>query len=282
VDQARSRDRRDLNRPGRQNPTGLNRDKTVDANPTDRTADGNTPLRYSVVVPVYNEAENIGRFCETLLRELPPGYEVLVCYDFEGDTTIPALKALPEDKKPPNTRIVLNTLGRGVRYAIEVGLRAAKAPVVIVTMADLSDDYRCVEAMVKSVEEGAALCCGSRYMKGGRQIGGPWLKGLLSRTAGLTLHYFAGIPTHDATNSYKAYSSELLKKITIESDGGFSLGMEICIKAHFMGGRVTQVPCTWYDRTEGQSRFKLWAWIPKYLRWYFYAYKKRYLGWLGF
>lgn len=233
-----------------------------------------------MVVPVYNEGANIARLCERALATLPPGYELLICYDFEGDDTIPALNALPAEKKPADTRTVLNTLGRGVRYAIEAGFRAARSPVVIVTMADLSDESNYFEEMIKSVEGGAWVCCGSRYMKGGKQIGGPFLKGLMSRTAGLTLYWFTGIPTHDATNSFKVYSKKFLDDVKIESKAGFSLGMELCVKAHFAGGRVTEYPATWYDRTAGESRFKLWAWMPTYLKWYFYAYRKRYLGWL--
>src|SRR5437762_3318983 len=88
--------------------------------------------RYSVVVPVFNEAANIGPFCRKALAELPPGYELLVCYDHDDDTTLPALDALPAGQKPPAVRLVKNDLGRGVRYAIEAGMRAARAPVVVV------------------------------------------------------------------------------------------------------------------------------------------------------
>ena len=74
-------------------------------------------------------------------------------------------------------------------------------------------------------------------MKGGRQVGGPWLKGLLSRMAGLTLHWLSGLPTHDPTNSFKAYRRDFLQRTTIESTAGFCLGLELTVKAHFNGGR---------------------------------------------
>src|SRR5262245_723031 len=96
-------------------------------------------MRYSIVLPVFNEAENIGPFCRRALAELPPDFELLICYDHETDTTPPAFAALIE--KPPNARLVKNDLGPGPRYAIEAGMRAATAPVVVVMMADLSDDF---------------------------------------------------------------------------------------------------------------------------------------------
>ena len=235
---------------------------------------GIPPLRYSVVVPVFHEAENIGPFCKAVRGAFPPGYELLVCYDVEDDSTLPALAALAPDEKPAEVRLVHNTLGRGVRYAIEAGMRAARAPVVIVTMVDLSDDYRIVEEMVARAEAGAAVVCPSRYMPGGRQIGGPWLKNLLSRTGGVTLHWLAGVPTHDATNSFKAYRREFLERTPIESAAGFSLGLELVVKAHFAGERVEEIPATWRDRTAGESRFRLAAWLPLYLRWYLWALRR--------
>ena len=234
--------------------------------------------RYSVVVPVFHEAETIGPFCRAVRDAFPPGYELLVCYDVADDRTLPALAALPATDKPPVVRLVHNTLGRGVRWAIEAGLRAARGPVVIVTMVDLSDDYRLVAEMVARAEAGAAVVCPSRYMPGGRQLGGPWLKGLLSRAAGLSLHALAGLPTRDPTNSFKAYRKDFLDRTPIESAAGFSLALELTVKAHFAGERVEELPATWRDRTAGESRFRLTAWLPLYLRWYFWALRKRWLG----
>jgi len=234
--------------------------------------------RYSVVVPVYNEAENIGPFCAAALAHLPAAFELLVCYDFDGDTTLPALAALPADQKPADVRLVRNDLGRGVRYAIDAGMRAARAPVVVVAMADLSDDFPKVEEMVRRAEAGADVVCASRYMRGGQQLGGPRLKGLLSRTAGLTLHWFAGLPTHDPTNSFKAYRKDFLDRTPIESTDGFTLSLELTVKAHFNGGRVEEVPATWHDRVAGRSRFQLRKWLPLYLRWYRAAFRAAWFG----
>ena len=238
--------------------------------------------RYSVVLPVFNEGANIGEFCRRAVAELPPGYELLVCYDFDEDDTLPALNELPASEKPHDVRLVKNDLGPGVRFAIEAGMRAARAPVVLVMMADLADDFSCVEPMVSRVEDGCDVVASSRYMRGGRQIGGPWLKGLCSRLAGVSLRWIAGLPTHDATNSFKAYRRAFLARTRIESRAGFSLALELTVKAHFTGGRVAEVPGIWRDRSGGESRFRLVAWLPQYLHWYFWAFNQsrrvRYLG----
>lgn len=244
---------------------------------TDAAAPAAT-LAYSLVVPVFNEGANIGALCRRAREALPYDYELLVCYDFEADNTLPALAALDASDKPARVRLVRNDLGRGVRYAIEAGMRSAAAPVVVVTMADLSDDFSSVRPMVDRAAAGAAVVCGSRYMPGGRQVGGPWIKSFLSRLAGSILYWVAGLPTRDPTNSFKAYRKDFLDATPIESTAGFCLGLELTVKAHFGGRRVEEVPTTWTDRTAGESRFRLWQWLPHYLKWFLYALRRRAFG----
>jgi hypothetical protein len=119
--------------------------------------------------------------------------------------------------------------------------------------------------------EGYDIVCASRYMKGGRQVGGPAFKKFLSRMAGISLHWLSGLPTHDATNAFRAYRRSVLLETPIESTGGFEYSLEITAKAYVRGRRITEVPSTWRDRSAGQSRFKLRAWLPLYLKWYRYA-----------
>jgi hypothetical protein len=111
-------------------------------------------------------------------------------------------------------------------------------------------------------------------MAGGAQKGGPFIKSLMSRVAGITLRLFAQVPTYDSTNSFKLYRTSFLQKQKIESTGGFELGLELVAKAHVQKEKIVEVPTTWTDRCDGKSNFKTVAWTPKYLRWYFYAFKK--------
>ena len=89
-------------------------------------------------------------------------------------------------------------------------------------------------------------------------------KRLLSRTAGLTLHWFAAVPIHDATNNFKLYSRRFLDATTIESEAGFELALELSVKATLQRRRLAEVPTTWRDRTGGESRFRLRKWLPHY------------------
>jgi hypothetical protein len=142
-------------------------------------------------------------------------------------------------------------------------------------MADGSDEPYVVDAMVELARDGADVVSASRYMKGGHQIGGPLLKRLMSRAAGLSLHWFAGVPTHDPTNNFKLYRRDFLEATPIESEAGFELALELTVKATIAGRRVEEIPTTWRDRTAGQSNFKLRKWLPHYLRWYLVALRAR-------
>lgn len=220
----------------------------------------------SLVVPVYNEADNIIPLLEAVRSGVNGEHETLIVYDFEEDTTLPPAREFGNDY--PQLRLVHNTIGPGVLNALRAGLSAARGDVVVVTMADLSDDVTQVDQMASAVRSGTDVVAGSRYMKGGEQIGGPPIKSILSRMAGLSLRWLTRIGTHDATNNFKAYSRDLVDSVTIESGSGFELGLEMATKAHIGGYRIEEIPTTWRDRTAGESRFQVLKWMPGYLRWY--------------
>ena len=228
-----------------------------------------------IIIPVYNEGENIVRTLEEIEGKVSHPHSILVVYDFDQDNTLPPLQRYI-DGGHAGIRKEKNHYGRGALNAIRTGFEAAEGDLCLVCMGDLSDDLSVVADMLKKMDEGCDVVCGSRYMKGGRQIGGPLLKRTLSRLAGMSLFLVAGVPTHDVTNSFKMYRRTLLDRIVIESSGGFEIGMEILVKAHLLGCKIGEVPSTWRDRSGGESKFKLWKWMPNYLHWYFIALKARF------
>lgn len=218
-----------------------------------------------IVVPVYNEAENFGAFVDSLLLHVKTPHRVLVVYDFEEDTTLPVARAA--QARHPGIVLVKNP-ERGVLGALKAGFAAVEAGAALISMADLSDDHAKIDEMFALYAAGADLVAASRYSPGGQQIGGPFVKGLMSRTAGLSLHYVGGVGTKDATNNFKLYSKRLLDAVTIESQKGFEVALELTVKAHRLGMKIVEVPATWRDRTAGQSNFKILKWLPGYLHWY--------------
>ena len=231
----------------------------------------------SVVLPVYREEDSIAaclRGLESALAAEP--HEVLVCYDLDDDPTLPAIEAMPD--RPAAVRLVKNSLGRGAAFAIRAGLLAAKGDVVVTSMADLSDPPAAILAMAEKVRGGLDVVSGSRYMPGGSQHGGPLLKRTLSRWAGLSLRALTAIGTCDPTTNFRAYSRRLLSAVSPESVHGFEIALEMTVKAFVAGYRIGEVPSSWTERSHGESRFRLFRWLPLYLRWYLAAVRHAWLG----
>jgi dolichol-phosphate mannosyltransferase len=222
-----------------------------------------------IITPVYNEADNFPALYKAVKKHIKTPHKLVVVYDFDKDTTVPVAKQYA--KKDKTVILRKNTIGKGALNALKSGFDYVKTGPVLIIMADLADDLSMVDDMYAKYLDGAAVVCGSRYMKGGQQLGGPFLKRSLSRLAGVSLFYVRRLPTHDVTNNFKLYDKALLNSITIESQGGFEIAMEITVKAFRQKRRIVELPTTWRDRTAGDASFRLWAWLPSYLHWYLYA-----------
>jgi dolichol-phosphate mannosyltransferase len=228
------------------------------------------PPRVSIVVTVYNEGDAIIECLDRIFEAVRLPCEVLVVFDTAEDTTAPFTYEYAV--RDPRVLPTLNTYGRGPAFAIRYGIDHATAPVVVVTMADGCDDPMQIDPLTKLVERGVVVAAASRYMRGGQQVGGPWFKTGLSRLAGRSLHVFARVGTNDATNSFKAYDADFVRTVGIESDAGFEVGLELVAKARRYRQPVAELPTIWLDRAFGVSNFKLAKWLPKYLRWYAFAF----------
>ena len=226
--------------------------------------------RVSIVIPAYNENASIVPTLTRISSAVTVPFEILVVVDSEHDSTIPVLRAHVDEF--PLARIVVQTYGRGPANAIRFGIDSAAAKCVVVTMADGSDDPQNIDQLAQLVERGCAIAAASRYMPGGQQIGGPRLKKMMSKTAGKTLHWFAGVGTRDATNSFKAYSTEFVRSVGIDSRDGFEIGLELVAKARRLRLPIAEIPTIWLDRDAGVSNFQLRKWLPRYLHWYRFTY----------
>ncbi len=231
------------------------------------------PPRVSIVIPVYREGESVVPNLERIVAGVTLPCEVLTVYDDPGDPTVPFLEKLAAD----DARVVPthNTAGPGPARAIRFGLDHARAPVAVVTMADGSDDAEQIDTLCKLVERGVVIAAASRYSSGGQQVGAPPLKSLLSRLAGLSLYRLGRVGTRDATNSFKAYSTAFLREVGIQSDAGFEIGIELVAKARRLRRPVAEVPTIWLERAHGASNFRIIGWVPRYLRWYRFAFGPR-------
>lgn len=221
----------------------------------------------SIVVPVYHEQDNICKLFDRLRTDVKTSYQLLIVYDRPDDPTLPVVNTYTQQHPVILVKLVRNNVdtGRGVINAIKTGLRAAKDPVVLIMMADLCDDTKQIDQMYHLIQkDGYDIVAASRYMPGGKKMGGGAFKTFLSKMAGFSLYYLFRVPTRDATNAFKMYRRSIFDRITIDSTGGFEYSLEIILKAFRAGYKITEIPTVWTDRTSGQSQFKLLRWLPKY------------------
>ncbi len=232
-----------------------------------------TPPAVSVIVPARNEQEQIARVLRRIFWSVATPCEVLVVVDTPDDPTVSAALAYGPDE--PRLRCLVSDYGPGPANAIRYGIDQAGGEVVVVTMADGSDDVRQIDDLAALVERGVVVAAASRYAAGGQQIGRMSVKALLSRLAGTSLHLLARAGTRDATNSFKAYSAAFIREVGIDSRNGFTVGIELTAKARRLRRPVAELPTVWLDRQDGDSAFLLRDWLPGYLRWYLFCFGRR-------
>ena len=223
-----------------------------------------------IVIPVFNENETIVKTIENISSSVKYNYRILVCYDYEED---PTLKIIQENF-PKNPKIIfVKNFSKGFNNALVSGFKNSTAEAALVFMADDHSNHNMINLCFGKFKEGYHVVCPSRFIKGGKMIGNPLLKGLLTRMASFFLFNFTTFPIKDSTNSFRLFSKELIDKVIIESSKGFTLSLELTAKAHRLGYKITEIPTTWIERDKGKSRFKLFSFVLPYTKWLFYIIK---------
>ncbi len=227
-----------------------------------------------IVIPVYNEGESIIRVLKAFDHQVKTPIRVLICYDNDDDSTLSAIKLFHSRKFKI---ITVKNQGKFAHGAAITGFKYSDAPAVISYMAD--DDYNAgmIDFMIAKFNQGYDVVCASRFIPGGKMVGCRWQKAVPVRIAALTMKYLANFPTHDPTNAFRLFSRRLLDRVTIESSKGFTYSLELTAKCHRLGWKIGEVPASWFERSVGTSRFKVFRWADAYLKWYFYTFATTYL-----
>jgi len=224
--------------------------------------------RITIVIPARNEEENVGRTVEMFRKGVGVSAKIIVVNDHSTDRTREI--ALELSRRYPDVRVVDNAWDAGFARAIGFGVTRAQTELVVVAMADSSDDPETIQEMLAKMDEGYDIVCGSRYMRGGRKIEPFSLQSLFSRIVGLSFHWLTGIPTHDISNAFKMYKREVLNDFEWEKCG-FEVSMVATYNAWLEACRVAEVPTTWHHRQKGSPKFKLTRALRSYLPAYLYG-----------
>ncbi|MFN2199931.1 MAG: polyprenol monophosphomannose synthase [Caldilineaceae bacterium] len=208
------------------------------------------------IVPTYNERENISRMVMAL-RALAEGVDVLVVDDGSPDGTGALVDMLAASDEGIHVLHRAAKLGLGTAYKAGFAFGLANAYEYICTMdADFSHDPSALPSLLDAASAGADLVVGSRYVPGGKVIGWPRFRTIISAVANRLAHVFLGVDTHDCTAGFRCYRRALLE--TIDLDSIFSTGYSFLIEMTFLcqqkGFRIVEVPITFVNRTQGASK----------------------------
>ena len=227
--------------------------------------------KLDIIIPVYQEDENILSTLNNILKLNTFSYNILICYDYDDDPTI---KVIKNHMGNQNFIFFIKNKKSGAHGAIMTGIKNSVSDYVLVIPAD--DDYNIknIPDMINDIQlQNAEILCPDRFMKGGKIVNGPKLKFLLCRVVNLTLYLLSDINTLDATNGFRLFSRKVIDTITIESTMGFTYSLEYLIKSIELNYKVIRYPALWIERKKGKSRFKIMQWSTSYLKWYFYCFK---------
>lgn len=210
-----------------------------------------------VIVPTYNERDTIGSIARAVRSH---GYDLLIVDDGSPDGTGDLADALAADDEGVHVLHRTEKAGLGPAYAagFERGLEMG-AEILCEMDADFSHDPADLPRLVDAVRTGADLAIGSRYVPGGGTEGWPWHRQAISRGGNLYATVMLGIGVEDATAGFRAFRDTTIRKIDPSSGeaSGYGFQVEMAWRTEEAGLRIEEVPITFRDRTQGESKMTM-------------------------
>jgi len=231
-----------------------------------------TPI--DIIIPVYNEGEKVYNLLKLFNDNIKNKFRVLFCYDLDDDNIFNYIEKFQEFNF--EIKFIKNP-SRGPCSAIKQGFLISNSECVIVYPADDFLNFNILDKMYSDFKTGSEIVAASRFVKGGSMKGCPFIKSFLVRAASYSLYYLSSIPIKDASNGFRLFSRKILDEIKIESKVGFAYSLEILVKCNRLKYKITEIPAQWEERSEGSSRFKVFKWLPQYLKWYRYGFATTWL-----
>jgi len=216
----------------------------------------------TLIIPCKDEGREFSNILKRFLDYLDETTLVLIVVDDKEDSSLEYLGELSS-----NIKVLVNTYGPGPALAIKYGIDNSVGNSICVAMGDGSDDPKQVEELFLLIDRGLSVAVASRYTKNGKYIGRKSFKYFLSKYSGIILNILFRLGTNDPTNMFKAYSSNFLKNVKVESKNGFTLGLEMVVKAKLNNSPIGEMPTIWIDRTHGISKFNMKKYLPSYIYW---------------
>ena len=217
-------------------------------------------MKLSVVIPAYNEAENLPDTLRAFYTELHAAnidHELLVINDNSKDNTTEVIQQLQQTI--PTIRTIFNPPPHnGFGFAIRKGLENFNGDCVAIVMADLSDSPTDLIKFYNTMIVQKVDCVfGNRFTKGGKVIDYPRKKLFLNRFVNNIISFVFKIRYNDVTNAFKLYSRPAIEGLKPFMSPHFNLTVELPLKAIVRSYTYTIVPNSWQNRKHGTSNLKI-------------------------
>ncbi|MBI1318007.1 MAG: glycosyltransferase [Candidatus Hydrogenedens sp.] len=224
-------------------------------------------LKLSVVIPAYNEEQNltgtIHEISPVLQAEGIP-YELIIVNDNSSDATPQVIQALMQED--PNIRTVDRRPPGGFGRAIRAGLDVVEGDIVAVYMADQSDDPKDLVASYSKIEQGYDCVFGSRFIKGSEVTNYPPFKLFANRIVNHAIRWLFWTRFNDLTNAFKVYRTEVIRECGPYRASHFNLTIEMSLSALIRGYSIAEIPISWRGRTWGSSNLHISEMGRRYLQ----------------
>ncbi len=230
--------------------------------------------KLDIIIPVYNEDENIIRLLKQLDEKIVCNFKILICYDSDSDKT---LKHLQKKNLINRKLLFIKNPKQGPNSAIIEGIKVSDAEIVLVYMADDFENIQLINEMIKLIEQGNDLIIPSRFIPGGKMLGAERVKENITRIGSNLIYYLANIPFKDCTNAFKMFTKSLKEKIKLNSTTGFTFALELTTKSYILKSKIVEIPSTWVEIKNRKSNFKVFKWLPYYIYWLLYSILLNYL-----
>jgi len=218
----------------------------------------NEKMDLSIVIPMFNEAENaeatLGRV-EEALASFQGTYEIIAVNDGSLDNTLEILERVASQNGKVKVVSYSKNFGRGM--ALRTGFKESKGAIVVSIDADLSYDPRYIMDFVKILrnEQDIDFVLASPYMPGGSVINVPFSRLWISKLGNKILRFAMPNRIYTSTGIFRAYRRKVLDSLELESDGK-EIHLEVLSKAIALGFRVKEIPVVLTNRKRGRSKFR--------------------------
>ncbi len=212
--------------------------------------------KHLVIIPTYNEIENIERIVRAVFTLETP-FDILVVDDNSPDGTAQKVKELQQEFSALHMTVRQEKLGLGLAYIHGFKWALERNYAIIIEMdADFSHNPEDLPRLVEAIENGADVAVGSRYSNGIAVVNWDMTRLMLSYFASKYVRFITRIPIKDTTAGFVAYKKDVLQKINLDTIKfvGYAFQIEMKFTAWKMGFKVEEVPVIFTDRTAGESK----------------------------